>query len=100
MLFGVLADSYKKTQIFYLFTFKQPRESVIAPIATVRFSPQVFVLSLIFTEHLKSVDTLTIEALHAANVRAAAERLELYHIYFWSYIVLLHFFVTVILGLI
>ena len=95
MLFGVLADSNKKTQIFYSFTFKQPRESVIAPIATVRFSPQVFVsfLGISLTRNPKSVDTPTIECLpmYAANIKASAESIELYHINFWRYIVLLHF---------
>ena len=71
--------------------------SVIAPLTEVRFSPQAFVFSLglILVDHIKLADTVSpfntsfeyAGCCHAS----AAEVLGLYHIYFWSYIVLLHF---------
>ena len=69
--------------------------SVIAPLIAVRLSPQVFVFSLgrILVDHTKVADTFlgtSFEYARRYDV-SVAESLELYHIYFWSYIVLLHF---------
>ena len=72
--------------------------SVIAPVFAVRFSPQVFVFSIslgrILVDHVKFADTFIAEtfSVYAACYKTSAtESLKLYHIYFWSYIVLLHF---------
>ena len=70
--------------------------SVIAPITAVRFSPQVFVFGscLLLVYHIKVADAFLVEtfSVYAACYKtSAAESLKLYHIYFWSYIVLLHF---------
>ena len=70
--------------------------SVIAPLIDVRFSPQVFVFSLgrILVDHIKVADTFSIGTSFEYARRydaSVAEVLGLYHIYFWSYIVLLHF---------
>ena len=70
--------------------------SVIAPHTAVRLSPQVFVFSLglILVDHIKVADTFSIGTSFEYARRydaSVAEVLGLYHIYFWSYIVLLHF---------
>ena len=73
--------------------------SVIAPLTEVRFSPQVFVFSLglglILVDHIKFADTVSPFNTSFEYARrydaSVAEVLGLYHIYFWSYIVLLHF---------
>ena len=72
--------------------------SVIAPITAVRLSPQVFVFSIslgrILVDHPKVADTFSLGTFFEygpLSEASAAEDLELYHIYFWSYIVLLHF---------
>ena len=72
--------------------------SVIAPVTAVRFSPQVFVFSLslgrILVDHIKLADSFSIGTSFEYARRydaSVAEILGLYHIYFWSYIVLLHF---------
>ena len=71
--------------------------SVIAPVTAVRLSPQVFVFStlgILLVDYPKVADTFSLEvcSMYAGVFHAfAAEDLELYHIYFWSYIVLLHF---------
>ena len=68
--------------------------SVIAPIIAV--SPQVFVFSLgrLLVFHLKVADTFSRGTSFEYGRRSeasVAESLELYHLNFWSYIVLLHF---------
>ena len=71
--------------------------SVIAPHTAVRLSPQVFVFSLglILVDHIKFADTVSPFNTSFEYARrydaSVAEVLGLYHIYFWSYIVLLHF---------
>ena len=72
--------------------------SVIAPLIAVRISPQVFVfissLGILLVDYIKVADTFSREvcSMYAGDIPAfAAESLELYHINFWSYIVLLHF---------
>lgn len=68
--------------------------SVIAPLTAV--SPQFFVVSLgiLLVDYIKVADTFSLEVcfMYAGDIQAfVAESLELYLIYFWSYIVLLHF---------
>ena len=72
--------------------------SVIAPITAVRLSPQVFVFSILLgillVDYTKVADTFSLEvcSMYAGDIQVfVAESLELYHINFWSYIVLLHF---------
>ena len=71
--------------------------SVIAPIIAVRFSPQlleVITLGLILVDYLKVADTFSLDTSFEYARRydvSVAESLELYHLNFWSYIVLLHF---------
>lgn len=68
--------------------------SVFAPITA---SPQVFVISLgrILVDHIKLADTFSLgtflEYARRYEASAAEKSLGLYHINFWSYIVLLHF---------
>lgn len=71
--------------------------SVIAPLTAVRFSPQAFVFSLgrLLVFHLKVADTFSLgtsfEYARRYDASVAERSLELYHINFWSYIVLLYF---------
>lgn len=65
--------------------------SVIAPLIA---SPQVFVLGIILVEYAKAADTFSIGTFFVYARRydaSVAEGLKLYHIYLWSYIILLHF---------
>ena len=83
-----------------LYSLWQPMVSVIAPFVA-RLSPQAFVFGscLLLVYHIKVADAFLVEtfSVYAACYKTSAtEGLKLYHIYFWSYIVLLHFFVAVI----
>ena len=71
--------------------------SVIAPITAVRLSPQAFVFStlgILLVDYPKVADTFSRDTSFVYARRyevSVAESLELYHLNFWSYIVLLHF---------
>ena len=61
--------------------------SVIAPLIA---SPQVFVLGILLVDYLKVADTFSLGTSFEYARRydvSAAESLELYHIYLWSYII-------------
>ena len=73
--------------------------SVIAPIIAVRLSPQAFVffssLGILLVDYVKVADTFSLgtsfEYARRYDTSVAEKSLELFHINFWSYIVLLHF---------